>query len=90
MNDSAFKMLHTLDGRPSNQIDYPWSYDPLFMTEYQDGTGFKPAYQRDLGKNEDSDHSDYILKNLYGDLRITQELSKEKKGDTYEALKLAV
>ncbi len=31
MNDAAFKMLHTVEGKPSNTNDYPWCYDPLFM-----------------------------------------------------------
>ena len=72
-------MLHTLEGKPNNSTDYPWCYDPLFMKEYQAGTGYKPAFQLDLENKEGSEHSDYVLKNLYGKLRLTQKLKKEKQ-----------
>ena len=69
-------MLHTLEGKPNNSTDYPWCYDPLLMKDYQEATGYKPAYQLDLDDKEGSEHSDYVLKTLYGKL----EYAKAKNG----------
>ena len=73
MNDAAFNMLHTLEGKPCNTTDYPWCYDPLFMNQYQDGMGYKPAFQRNFENEDDSVQSDYILRTLYGELTMVQK-----------------
>ena len=55
------------------------------MKEYQEATGYKPAYQLDLEKKECSAHSDYVLKSIYGKLWLTQKLKEEEQEDA-EAL----
>ena len=46
------------------------------MKDYQEATGYKPAFQLDLDDKEGSEHSDYVLKALYGKL----EYAKAKNG----------
>ena len=46
------------------------------MKDYQEATGYKPAFQLDLDDKEELEHSDYVLEALYGEL----EYAKAKKG----------
>ena len=54
------------------------------MKEYQEATGYKPAFQLDLDDKEGSEHSYYVLKALYGKLEYTNP--KKGKEKVAEAL----
>ena len=49
------------------------------MKEYQEATGYKPAFQLDLEDKEGSEHSDYVLKSLYGKLEYAKAKEDKEK-----------
>lgn len=57
--------------------DYPWSYDPLLMREYFEGSGYKPVYLRNTDDNCLVKEYDYVAEKLYGLLKKKSKLADD-------------
>lgn len=70
MSESSYNKFVSEVGRVNMGADYPWSYDPLLMREYFEGTGYKPGYLWDAEAEAwDKDRYRYICNALYGSLK---------------------